>query len=323
MRRYLTIALLGLASPLAAQRSPVDNMQWLAGCWERSRGQSRTIERWTAPSGGEMIGESYSNASGEERTSERLRLFAVGDTLVYAATPTGQRMTEFRSPTSTGDEITFANPAHDFPQRIIYRRVPPDSLIARIEGDRNNRIQPVTFSFRKIECPPRVEGPTALARKALQPKYDDMAAREMSYVGGINGWFAANAGTTFRHVMWTVASEFVPVATAATLARADSNLRANPNRAFTDRRFTVTLDQVLARGDTADVHVTMRYIYNFTDTPGRYGTAGAVVERDGKQRRLDSWVREGGEWRLRSVNIVGDEIMVGGKLIVRDGRPVP
>ena len=269
-----------------------------------------------------MIGEAYSFVGGEERTNERLRLFAVGDTLVYAATPTGQRMTEFRSATSTGSEITFANPAHDFPQRIIYRRVPPDSLIARIEGDRNNRIQPVTFPFRKIDCPPRVEGPTALARKALQPKYDDMGAREMSYVGGINGWFAANASASFRHVTWTTTSEFVPVANAATLARADSNLKANPNRAFTDRRFTTTLDQVLVRGDTADVHVTMRYVFNFTDTPGRYGTAGAVLERDGKQRRLDSWVKEGGEWRLRIVNVIGDEVMIGGKVTMRDGRPV-
>ena len=118
----------------------------------------------------------------------------------------------------------------------------------RIEGDRNNRIQPVTYPFRKIECPARVEGPTALARKALQLKYDDMVAREMSYVGGINGWFSANAGPTFRHVMWTTTSEFAPVASAATLGRADSAMKANQNRTITDRKMTAILEQVWARG---------------------------------------------------------------------------
>ncbi|MBM3512099.1 MAG: hypothetical protein FJX59_00110 [Alphaproteobacteria bacterium] len=35
-------------------------------------------------------------------------------------------------------EAVFENLAHDFPKRIVYRRVAPDRLEARIEGARPN-----------------------------------------------------------------------------------------------------------------------------------------------------------------------------------------
>ena len=65
---------------------------------------------------------------------------------------TGPRRARFRTTTTTGNEITFANPEHDFPQLIVYRRVGADSLIARIEGDRAGRRQPVTFPYKKVPC---------------------------------------------------------------------------------------------------------------------------------------------------------------------------
>jgi hypothetical protein len=152
MRPTLAALLLIVPSALVAQASPLQNVRWLEGCWQMVRGTTTTTERWLAPTNNVMTGDSRTFTNGVERESERLRLFAVGDTLVYESTPSSQAMTQFRATTTTGDEITFANPAHDFPQRIVYRRVGADSIIARIEGDRAGRRRPVVFPYQKVAC---------------------------------------------------------------------------------------------------------------------------------------------------------------------------
>lgn len=168
MRRF-AFALLTLgttiSSTAAAQRS-LGSLQWFVGCWEATRGTTRTIERWRAPAQNEMAGDSRTIANGADRQSEKLRLFARGDTIVYEATPSGQLRTEFRTTTVGPEEVVFSNPAHDFPQRIVYRKVGNDSLVARIEGDRDNRRRPVSYPYRKIDCSTIVDSPTSQARTA-------------------------------------------------------------------------------------------------------------------------------------------------------------
>jgi hypothetical protein len=83
---------------------------------------------------------------------EFVRIYSVGDTLVYNAHPSGQSPAEFRAPPPHGDAITFSNPAHDFPQRVIYRRVGNDTLFARVEGMRNGQLRGIDFPYRRVAC---------------------------------------------------------------------------------------------------------------------------------------------------------------------------
>jgi hypothetical protein len=45
------------------------------------------------------------------------------------------------------------NPDHDFPQRIVYRHTPPDSLHARIEGERGGETRSLDFPLARVRCP--------------------------------------------------------------------------------------------------------------------------------------------------------------------------
>ena len=105
------------------------------------------------PRGGTMIGVSRTVTNGRHREHEFLRIFALGDTLVYAAIPSGQQPTEFRAKAISPTEIVFENPAHDFPQRVTYRLASREMLIATIDGDRAGRRQPVVFSYARSACP--------------------------------------------------------------------------------------------------------------------------------------------------------------------------
>ena len=70
---------------------------------------------------------------------EFIRVYARGTDLVYAAQPHNQPAAEFMSERVSDSVVIFANPAHDYPQRIIYRRAGKDSLRARVEGTPGGR----------------------------------------------------------------------------------------------------------------------------------------------------------------------------------------
>lgn len=66
-----------------------------------------------------------------------------GTMLGMSRTVTGDRTSEF-------EHMQIRE--HDFPQRIIYRRLADSSLQARIEGKRVGKLQGVDFPMRPPAC---------------------------------------------------------------------------------------------------------------------------------------------------------------------------
>ena len=87
-----------------------------------------TLEMWRVPDGDLMLGASRTVAGGVAREFEQLRLEARGDRLIYTARPSRQREAAFRSTQLSDSGCAVVNLAHDFPQRIGYRRLGADSL---------------------------------------------------------------------------------------------------------------------------------------------------------------------------------------------------
>ena len=105
----LLLAWAGAATAQSAGR--LEQVGWLAGCWERSTGPRIVEEQWMRP------------------------------------------RAEFASTAVSDTAVVFENLAHDFPQRIIYRRRGADSLVARIEGTRGGQMRGRDFPYRKAACP--------------------------------------------------------------------------------------------------------------------------------------------------------------------------
>jgi hypothetical protein len=115
---------------------PLDSLAWLAGCWEGTTGNGRIVsEVWMTPLGGMMLGTARTVRNGRTTGYEYARIEQRADgTVRYVALPSGQRETAFMLVSLAGKKAVFENPNHDFPQRIIYRLVSPDSLAARVES---------------------------------------------------------------------------------------------------------------------------------------------------------------------------------------------
>jgi hypothetical protein len=157
VRRFVTLlsALLALHVPSTsrAQSAPtVAQIGWMAGCWEQSAGTRVIEEQWMRPRAGLMLGVSRTVVGDSLREYEQVALFERGGRLVYAATPARQGPAEFESIAVSDSAVTFENPTHDFPQRVIYRRQGADSLLARVEGMRGGQLRGSDYPYRRVPC---------------------------------------------------------------------------------------------------------------------------------------------------------------------------
>ena len=153
MSYRLTIALSTfLPVIVGAQAPPLARAGWLAGCWELRAPNRVTLEMWMPPLGDMMLGASRTTVGAVTSEFEQLKLKVEGDKLVYIAAPSAQKETSFPSITITDTLIVFENTAHDFPQRILYRRRGADSIIARIEGPGPSGPRGSNFPMRRSNC---------------------------------------------------------------------------------------------------------------------------------------------------------------------------
>jgi len=99
------------------------DLGWLAGRWTTDDGRSWTEETWSVPRGGVMLGTGLSGEGDAAGRFEFMRIAADPDgRLTFWGAPEGQAPVPFRSQSGGADEAVFVNPAHDYPQRIAYRR---------------------------------------------------------------------------------------------------------------------------------------------------------------------------------------------------------
>ena len=142
------------APAMAPVRIDLRLLAWLAGCWRDERGGRTYEEQWMAPGGGLMLGMSRTLRGDTLVEYELLRLERRSDgSADYVAMPSGQASAAFRIVEITDSLAVFENPEHDFPQRILYRRLADGSLVARIEGADRGRVRGVDFPMRRAECP--------------------------------------------------------------------------------------------------------------------------------------------------------------------------
>lgn len=144
-----------LAAPSAAQSAGdlVEGLAWMSGCWLSETPRRSIEETWMVPRGGSLLGVNRTVVGGKTVAWEFLQIREVRpDTLAYIAAPSGQAQAMFPFEAATEGEVSFWNPEHDFPQRISYKLVAPDSMTAHIEGDVDGQARSAEFAFRRVDC---------------------------------------------------------------------------------------------------------------------------------------------------------------------------
>lgn len=148
----LGLCLVASAPPPAPHPEGIARVAWLAGCWESVTPKRVIEEQWTAPRGRNMVGMGRTVRGDSLVDYELTVIREEGDGLAYEAHPAGQPEATFRSITISESHVTFENLEHDFPQRVMYRRLGADSLIGRVEGTENGKTRGIDFPYRRASC---------------------------------------------------------------------------------------------------------------------------------------------------------------------------
>ncbi|PVM91296.1 DUF6265 family protein [Caulobacter endophyticus] len=141
-----------LALLIALQAAPaptIDQAAFLAGCWRQERQNGAVEEQWLAPGGGMMLGMSRTVRDGKARSYEFTRIQEADGRLTFFAMPSSQPPAAFPLKSAAPGELVFENPAHDFPQRVIYKSQGADGLLGRIEGEIDGKARSADFPYKR------------------------------------------------------------------------------------------------------------------------------------------------------------------------------
>lgn len=139
---------IGAASLAVSAQSPMP--AFIAGCWAGEYADNRrsSYEVWVAPKAERMLG--VSQTVRPDRTEfEFLRIERTAGQVDYVAQPSGRPPTRFRMIDTSATHAEFANPEHDFPQRIRYAR---EGDLMRAELSGGSPVRRIEFRFRKVGC---------------------------------------------------------------------------------------------------------------------------------------------------------------------------
>jgi hypothetical protein len=150
MRIALALAWL-IALPAAANpASQVARLSWITGTWSETKGEVTTRETWQA-SDGTLVGVGETLRAGKPPQVEQMKITAEAAGATFTAIIPGQPPTPFLLlPSAAEGEAVFENKAHDFPQRVIYRRCGAD-LCARIEGTIGGKLESQAWRYTRIK----------------------------------------------------------------------------------------------------------------------------------------------------------------------------
>ena len=119
---FAPLLILAAAGAVPASDLPA----FLTGCWIERRGEDWTEECWTTAEGGVMLGSGREGRGATIRHWEWMRIEREADgTLAFHASPKGAPPVRFAATEAGPQSIAFANPGHDYPQRVSYRRALP------------------------------------------------------------------------------------------------------------------------------------------------------------------------------------------------------
>jgi hypothetical protein len=149
--RSMLLLMMAFTVQAPARAAGIDDVAWLAGCWEYSSGARTVEEHWLAPRARTMMNAGRTVQGDKLLEFETVILREQDGRIAYEAHASGQPSAVFLSQRVGDREVVFENLQHDFPQRVGYKR-DGDSLVAWIEGPRNGQTRRIEFPYHRVAC---------------------------------------------------------------------------------------------------------------------------------------------------------------------------
>ena len=130
----------------------IEKANWLIGEWGSTSKEGVLSETWKKLNDSTLACQTYFTVGKDTVFAESVVLEQKGDSLFYVPTiknQNGGKPVSFALTASSDQQMVFENPKHDFPQKIIYNKVTPDSLVAEISGMKNGKENKESYPMKK------------------------------------------------------------------------------------------------------------------------------------------------------------------------------
>lgn len=131
----------------------LEKMNWLIGNWENKMDEGLLTETWIKENDSTFSGTTYFIINNKDTVhSETIILKQIKDELIYSPTVKGQNNDEpvdFKLSSENENTFSFENPKHDYPQKIVYKKVNKNSLVATISGMQQGKQSTESYPMKK------------------------------------------------------------------------------------------------------------------------------------------------------------------------------
>ncbi|MES2704684.1 MAG: DUF6265 family protein [Bacteroidota bacterium] len=141
-------------APAGTPAKPIEQLRWLVGNWQSKTPDGIAFENWTALDDSTFTAVSGFIKGKDTMVSETISLEQRGGELTYIPTVKDQnegKPVPFKMAAVGGDSVVFADPGHDFPDKITYTKKSPTSLVAKISGKINGKEHEESFQLDKVQ----------------------------------------------------------------------------------------------------------------------------------------------------------------------------
>jgi hypothetical protein len=153
---FLNITAVSCLKVQETEKERLKEVDWLVGTWQNETEKGTFTETWQITENTTKEGNTYKRLEAfssliknrDTLFSEEVVLFKI-DKWMYSVLASGEndgKSVVFPSTKITDTELVFENPEHDFPKKITYSLITPDSLYAEISGDGKSQ----GFPFKRV-----------------------------------------------------------------------------------------------------------------------------------------------------------------------------
>jgi hypothetical protein len=137
-----------------ASQNSIDKAAWILGEWQNVSSEGAVYEHWQKLNDSTFAGEGLFVRGNDTLSKEQLALEQHGSDLFYIPTVNNQnegKAVNFKLTSSSESELIFENPTHDFPQKITYNKISPDSIVAKISGSVEGQERAEEFPLKRAK----------------------------------------------------------------------------------------------------------------------------------------------------------------------------
>lgn len=152
MRKALFFIVCLLSFSCSNKKPVIADFTWIEGKWTGSSEGMEFFEQWKPLQGNLLEGQGGAISGSDTVFSEKIKIEQRGEEIFYIPNvPENGGPVDFKFTGYKKDSIVFENPKHDFPQRVVYFRLPNNKLYACIDGLKAGKYSRIEFSYQKAE----------------------------------------------------------------------------------------------------------------------------------------------------------------------------